>query len=222
MLPRNERNRERNLAGLIAVRDSRSLATKCPERARVGRSIRCEVVSGKFVFRARAYAAAHFDWDDMLTSTWPDCTAWLQSEYTGGDDARAYPVTIHGAILGHGESLEEAQPRLANALGSTLPVIALAANAAVADPLAVAAYGADLAEPQPLISYWTPPAARWFPSGKRQINAEATLRLMHAVGRSAEVDLLQRAIERYRRALGYWSLSSAFSLASSSPLRRRR
>jgi hypothetical protein len=161
-------------------------------------------VATPFAFRMRAYAATHFDWDDVLTVTWPDAEANLQSEYTGGDDGRAYPVTIHGEIRGQGESLEEAEPRLAAMIGNTLPLIALASNAAVADPLAVAAYGLDLTEPQPFVGYRTPSAGEWFPPGKRRIDADATHDLMRAVGRSPHGDLLLRAIEAYRRALGHW------------------
>src|SRR5687768_16638468 len=102
-----------------------------------------------FAFRMRAYAAAHFEWDELLTVTWPDAEAKLQSEYTGGEDGRAYAVTIHGEIRGPGASIEEAEPRLANSIGNTLPIIAVGANAAVADPLAIATHGIDLREPQP-------------------------------------------------------------------------
>jgi hypothetical protein len=59
-----------------------------------------------------------------------------ESEYTGREDGRAYPVTIHGEIRGEGESLDKAEPRLANAISSVLPILALAGNAAIADPLA--------------------------------------------------------------------------------------
>jgi hypothetical protein len=88
-----------------------------------------------FLFRMRAHAAAHFAWDDILTVTWPDAEAKLQSEYTGGKSGRAYPVTIHGEIRGGGQSLEEVEPRYASALGNTLAIIAVAANAAIGDPL---------------------------------------------------------------------------------------
>src|SRR2546423_179955 len=99
-----------------------------------------------FAFRMRAYAAAHFEWDELLTVTWPDAEAKFQSEYTGGDDGLAYPVTIHGEIRGTDESIEQAEPRLSRMIGNTLSVIALAANAALGDPLAVATYGLDLTE----------------------------------------------------------------------------
>ena len=46
----------------------------------------------------RAYAAAHLDYDDVLHIAWPDAEAIIQSEYTGGDDGRAYAVTLHGEI----------------------------------------------------------------------------------------------------------------------------
>lgn len=157
-----------------------------------------------FTFRMRAYAAAHFEWGDVLAVTWPYAEAKLESEYTGGDDGRAYAVTIHGEIRGEGESLDEAEPRLGQAISSVLPVLALASNAAIADPLAVVAHGVDLTEPQPFRGYRTPKATEWFPPGKRSFDAEATLALMEAVGRNPQTDLLHRAIEAYRRALGHW------------------
>jgi hypothetical protein len=92
----------------------------------------------------RAYAAAHFDFDDALQIAWPDADAILQSEYTGGDDGRAYAVTLHGEIRGPGDSLAEAEPRLSGALAAAFPLIAVAANAAIADPLPIASHGLDL------------------------------------------------------------------------------
>ena len=120
-------------------------------------------MAGAFAFRMRAYAAAHFEWGDVLAVTWPDAEAKLQSEYTGGEDGRAYPVTIHGEIRGPGESLADVETRFGPMIGNTLPLIALAANAAVADPLAVATHGLDLTEPQPIVAYRTPSASEWFP-----------------------------------------------------------
>jgi hypothetical protein len=99
-----------------------------------------------FTFQMRAYAFAHFAFDDHLTVTWPDAKAVLLSEYTGGEDGRAYPVTIFGEIRGEYPSIEEAETRLANSIGNTLPIVA--ANAGIADPLAVAVYGIDLSERQ--------------------------------------------------------------------------
>lgn len=157
-----------------------------------------------YTFRMRAYAAAHFDWDDVLTIGWPDAEAKLQSEYTGGDSGRAYPVTIHGEIRGDGQSIEEAEPRLAGAIGNTLPLIGLASNAAIADPLAIATHGLDLTTPQPFTAYQTPGPDQWFPPGGRRIDLEATREFMHAVGTHPQTELLQRAIETYRRALGHW------------------
>lgn len=161
-------------------------------------------MAGAFAFRMRAYAAAHFEWGDVLAVTWPDAEAKLQSEYTGGEDGRAYPVTIHGEIRGPGESLAEVEPRFGPMIGNTLPLIALAANAAVADPLAVATHGLDLTEPQPIIAYRTPSAREWFPPGKRRIDVDATHALMTAVGNHPQMPLLLRAIESYRRALTNW------------------
>jgi hypothetical protein len=157
-----------------------------------------------FAFRMRAYAMAHFEYDEVLPVTWPDATAWLQSEYTGGYDGRAYPVTLHGEIRGIGRSLDAAQERLANAIGSVLPTLALSANAAIADPLPVMAFGLDLTEPAPFVAYRSPPAEAWFPPGKRRFDFAATEALLHAVGHHPEADLLQRAVETYRRALNHW------------------
>jgi hypothetical protein len=105
-----------------------------------------------FAFRMRAYAGAHFEFEDVLHVTWLDAEAWLQSEYTGGQEGHAYAVTIHGEIRAEAVSIEEAEPRLANMIGNTLPLIALASNAAVDDPLAVATYGLESATRSPSLA----------------------------------------------------------------------
>jgi hypothetical protein len=159
----------------------------------------------QFAFRTRAHAAAHFNFGDGLTFRWPGAVAVLQSEYTGGEDGRAYPVTIHGEIRGEAQSIEEAQAKLSSMIGNVFPLIALAANAAVADPLAICAHGVDLAAgAQPFIGYRTPRANSWFPSGRRKIDSEATEALAIAVGHHPHGDLLHRSIESYRRAVGHW------------------
>ncbi len=135
---------------------------------------------------------------------WVDATAMLQSEYTGGADGRAYAVTIHGEIRGEGSSLDEAQPRLGRAIASTFPLIALAANAAIAPPLPIAAHGLDLASPQRFVGYQTPGPNEWFPPGARKIDVPATTALATKVVNHPESALLQRAIETYRRALSHW------------------
>ena len=65
-----------------------------------------EAMSSDYAVRMRAYAAAHFPWDEIMTVTWANAEARIQSEYTGGEDGRTYGVTIHGEIRGAGESLE--------------------------------------------------------------------------------------------------------------------
>jgi len=152
----------------------------------------------------RAYAAAHFPFDDVMTVTWNDAEAKLQSEYTGGEDGRAYAVTIHGEIRGLADTVEDAEARFSNMIGNCLPLIAVAANAAIDDPLAVATHGLDISEPQPFIGYRTPSASEWFPPGKRLIDAEATHAFMAAVGNHPQGELLLRVIEAYRRALANW------------------
>jgi hypothetical protein len=160
--------------------------------------------SDGYAVRVRAYAAAHFEFDEHLMLTWPDAAAWFVSEYTGGEDGRTYPVTIHGEIRGTGESLGEAEQRLGTAVSNVFPILALAANAAMADPLAVASYGLDLSRPQPFVGYQTPQAHEWFPPGARRFDLDATLALITAVGQHPQTGLLHRAIESYRRALGHW------------------
>jgi hypothetical protein len=158
----------------------------------------------EFAVRIRAYAAAHFEWGDVLTLTWPDALAKYQSEYTGGDDGRAYPVTIHGEIRGEAASIEDAERRLGGAVRDPLSIVALASNAAVADPLAVACHGLDLSAPQPFVGYRTPSAQTWFPPGARRIDVEATKAMAAAIGTQRRIDLLYRAVESYRRALTHW------------------
>jgi hypothetical protein len=119
----------------------------------------------------------HFELADILTLHWGDAVGKLQSEYTGGDDGLAYPVTLHGKIRGEGINLEEAQQRLGDVLSNFFPLLAVAANAAIATPLAVAAHGLDLPEPQPFIAYANPLPHEWFPPGMRKIAISDTLAL---------------------------------------------
>lgn len=82
------------------------------------------------------------EWDAKLWFHWPNATAVFQSEYTGGDDGRAYPITLRGEIRGDPGDPTSAEAEFANTLGGLLPLLALSANAAVADPRMVASYGA--------------------------------------------------------------------------------
>ena len=152
----------------------------------------------------RAYAAAHLPIDEHIRLAWPDVTAYVQSEYTGGASGHAYPVTLYAQVFGEGESLESAQRHLSASIGNALPLVALAANAAIDNPLPVAAYGVDLTEAQELIWYSVPPASSYFPPGLRKIDPAATLDLMTAIGTHPQTDLLQRAVESYRNALANW------------------
>jgi hypothetical protein len=153
----------------------------------------------------RAYSAVNFDWDDSLTISWPNAVGILQSEYTGGEHGNAYPVTIHAEIRGEAESLEDAEPWLASLIGETLAPLSLAGNAAIADPLAVATYGVDLSRPQPFRGYRTPEPEEFFPPGGRRFDVAATHDLLAAVGSHPETEILRRAVEAYRHALGYWT-----------------
>jgi hypothetical protein len=114
--------------------------------------------------------------------TWPDAAAWFVSEYTGGQDGRAYPVTIHGEIRGVGESLGEAEQRLGTPVRNVYPILALAANAAMADPLAIASYGLDLSRPQPFMGYEMPQAHEWFPPGARKLDEPRAPRAYRGLG----------------------------------------
>jgi hypothetical protein len=93
---------------------------------------------------------------------------------------------------------------LANAAGAILPILALAGNAAIADPLAVVVHGLDLTRPQPFRGYATPDAGEWFPPGERRLDTEGTLALIEAIGRHPQGGLLHQAVEAYRGALGHW------------------
>jgi hypothetical protein len=153
----------------------------------------------------RAYSAAHFEYSESITLPWADATAKLQSEYTGGTDGRAYAVTIHCEIHGVADSLDDAQRRLTPVLGNTLSVVALAANASVADPLVLAVHGLDLTEPQPFLGHQTPQGWDWFPTGRRLINAEATHALIASLILNQDSGLLRQAIESYRQSLAHWT-----------------
>lgn len=162
-------------------------------------------VASSFAVRLRAYAAAHFSLDQHLVIRWPDATATLQSEYTGGSTGRAYPVTLFGEIRGTADSLDDAQMRLGASLSNALPIVALAANAAIGDPMPIGAFGFDLSQgPQEFMWYAVRYAKRFFPPGLRQIDGAATLALMTGVGTHPQTTILHRAIESYRRALENW------------------
>lgn len=161
-------------------------------------------MASPFVFRMRAYAAAHFELDQHIEITWPDATAYLQSEYTGGATGRAYPVTLHAQIFGEATSLKAAQLHLSASIGNALPVVAVAANAAIDSPLPVAIFGLELTQPQELIWYSAPNASEFFPPGLGKIHPSATLALMTAIGTHPQTDLLQRVAECYRNALSNW------------------
>jgi hypothetical protein len=152
----------------------------------------------------RAYAAAHLAMDQVLEVRWPDAVAFLQSEFVEGPEA-SYPVTILGEARGQGDSPEAEQQRLGNAIDSIYSLIALAGNAAVATPLAIAAYGSDLSEPRPFMGYRTPQATEWFPPGARRLDFEATQGLIAAAVKQPNKGPLWRAINGYRDALGYWT-----------------
>lgn len=152
----------------------------------------------------RAYSAAHFPFDEHLILRWQDATAGVVSEYTGGADGRAYPITLHGEIRGPAASIADAEQRFPSTIGSVLPILALAGNAAIADPLPITTHGLDVSTPQPIIYYQTPPADAWFPPGKRLFDVDATRALLASMTKHAVGGLLFRAVEAYRRALGHW------------------
>jgi hypothetical protein len=161
-------------------------------------------MASPFLFKMRAYAAAHLDLEQHIEITWPDAKAYLQSEYTGGSSGRAYAVTLYAEILGEAACLEDAQLRLSALIGNALPIVALAANAAIDNPRAVGVFGLNLIEPQEFMWYAGPQASDFFPPGLRKIHPDATLDLMTAIGHHAQTDLLQRAAECYRNALSNW------------------
>jgi hypothetical protein len=112
---------------------------------------------------------------------------------------------MFGEIRGDAESLADAQNRLGGSLGNVLPIVALAANAAIADPFPIGAFGVDLSlGPQEFMWYAVPHAKTFFPPGVRKINRDAVLALMTAIGSHPHTEILHRAAESYRRALDNW------------------
>ena len=156
-----------------------------------------------FAVRVRAYAAAHFEIYDHVELRWPGVGGIVQSEYSGGEDGAAYAVTLHAEVRGLAESIDQAQEQFGNLVAGVFPLISVAANAAVADPVPVAAYGLDLTTPQPYITYQTPPATAWFPPGIRRIAKEPMIAYTQAVASHAQTTELHRASESYRRAIGH-------------------
>lgn len=170
-------------------------------------SVRLSLMPDRFTVRLRAHAAAHLDFDETLKLTWPDGEALLQSEYTGGTDGKAYAVTLHGEMRGLAESLDDAHRKFANVLLNLFNIVGLCANAAVADPRMIAAYGIDLTTPQPFVGYRTPDAREWFPPGKRRIDLEATVAALDGFETKLNTPFggyLLRSVAFYNRALRHW------------------
>lgn len=164
-------------------------------------------VSVRFAVRLRAYSAVRLKFDDVLDVSWVarDATAKFQSEYTGGDDGRAYAVTLHGEIRGQATDLDDAQAGLAGQMATALTIVAVAGNGAIAPPQLISAHGLDIAAGrQPFIYYGTPHATEWFPPGSRAIDLESTRAFSAAVGHHPQHLLLHQAMEAYRQALRHW------------------
>ncbi len=87
-------------------------------------------------------------------------------------DTTGYPFMLRAEIPGPATGLDDAQRRLGDRAGSLFPLVALAANAAHADPGLVVAHASRPAVDRPAewIAYEWPPASEHVPPHSRTID----------------------------------------------------
>jgi hypothetical protein len=161
----------------------------------------------------RAISAAHLPFDDPLVAQLPDVHCVVKSEHVGGEDG--WPISLRGEARGTAADIDDAQRRLGDVVAGLLPLVALAANAAHADPALVVAHGTTVSESSPdeWIGYeWQPPST-CFPPPARPVSANLVGALLAAADRYPSDGYHGRAVGLYREALKYWTPESTLLAA---------
>ena len=129
----------------------------------------------------------------------------MTSEYVG--ESSRWPLMLRAEIRGAATGLQDAQQRLGARAGSLLPLVALAANAAHADPALVVAHGLspDVDQPAEWIAYEWPPASEYVPPHSRTIEPNLVGALLEGGDRFPSAGYHGRAVGLYREALKHWT-----------------
>ena len=181
-----------------------------------------------FAVRLRAYSAAHLGPSEGIRCAADTAVCTIVSEYTGPPDKPfSYPVTLLAEARGEADDVWDAQEQLVPPLEGLLPWIAIATNAAIAEPQIVMAHGLDLSEPQELLACDTPNASDWFPPPRRRVPRDSTLAFLASLTFTppAHAGLLVRAghlyLDALRRRLPYErTLAAEFLYMSAETLSR--
>jgi hypothetical protein len=161
----------------------------------------------------RAISAAQLPYDDPLVAQLPGAHCVIKSEQAGGEDG--WPVALRGEARGSATDIDDAQRRLSEIVAGLLPLVALAANAAHADPALVVAHGSAPGESSPAdwIGYEWPAPSTHFPPQARTVPANRVGALLEAADRYRSGGYHARAVGLYREALKYWTPESTLLAA---------
>jgi hypothetical protein len=161
----------------------------------------------------RAISAAQLAFNDPLVAQLPDAHCVIKSEHVGGEDG--WPLALRGEASGTADDIECAQRRLSEAVSGLLPLVALAANAAHADPSLVVAHGTTPSESAPAewIAYEWPAPSTHFPPQSRTVPTNLVGALLEAADRYPSAGYHGRAVGLYREALKYWTPESTLLAA---------
>jgi hypothetical protein len=161
----------------------------------------------------RAISAAQLPYNDPLVAQLPGAHCVITSEHVGGEDG--WPVALRGEARGSATDIDDAQRRLSEIVSGLLPLVALAANAAHADPALVVAHGTAPSEAAPAdwIGYEWPAPSTHFPPQARTVPADRIRALLEAADRYPSEGYHGRAVGLYREALKYWTPESTLLAA---------
>lgn len=156
----------------------------------------------------RAVSAAHLPFHEQLVVQLPDAHCVVTSEHVGGESG--WPVALRGETRGTATDIDDAQRRLSEVVSGLLPLVALATNAAHADPDLVVAHGTAPSKSAPAewIGYEWPAPSTYFPPQARTVPANRVGVLLEAADRYPSAGYHGRAAGLYREALKYWTPES--------------
>lgn len=164
--------------------------------------------SNSYLVVVRAISAAHLPFNDPLVAQLPDAHCVVKSEHVGGENG--WPVALRGEARGTAIDLDDAQRRLSEVVSGLLPLVALATNAAHADPALVVAHGTAPSKSSPAewVGYEWPAPSTYFPPQARTVPADRVGALLEAADRYPSAGYHARAVGLYREALKYWTPES--------------
>jgi hypothetical protein len=164
--------------------------------------------SDRYLVVVRAISAAHLPFDEPLKARLQGDECAVMTEHVGGKDG--WPISLRGEVRASAENIEDAQERLPERVLGLFPLVALAANAAHAEPGLVVVHGLSPrpSEPVDWIAYeWEPPSNH-FPPYARTVSPALVGALLEAADKYPSKGYHGRAVGLYGEALKYWTPES--------------